>query len=375
MVTGRWRAKLQRLIVVVGLLLKVAQSCPELRQCFPEAVVTVPCQNDPTLEWTSEPSDIDCSIYVSCFNAIGIKMCCPDGMLFNPDTLKCDDESNVDCQIEPPPCPQTTTTTMPDTTTALADTTTNDADTTMVTNPAETTTDLSTGETSTTTDETDTTTQPITTTEEITSTAAIDTTTVQQGPDLVALCAALSTDSLVELAYPGECSSYIVCLDRQYIATEVCPAGLHHNPILSVCDSPDQAECLDYICQNNPEGSPINIASINSCQRYYICIGNMTVERFCAPGTIYDAENGWCIVEDMDNPCVRERLPAPPQGVILQCTGESELIKIRHPTMCDVYYRCLNGRLWARQCPAGLYFDTDRAQCNLAEVVSCEVQQ
>ncbi|EAU77159.2 AGAP010466-PA, partial [Anopheles gambiae str. PEST] len=95
-----------------------------------------------------------------------------------------------------------------------------------------------------------------------------DTTTVQQGPDLAALCAALSMDSLVELAYPGECSSYIVCLDRQYIATEVCPAGLHHNPILSVCDSPDQAECLDYICQNNPEGSQINIASINSCQRF-----------------------------------------------------------------------------------------------------------
>uniref|UniRef100_A0A4Y0BPG5 Chitin-binding type-2 domain-containing protein n=2 Tax=Anopheles funestus TaxID=62324 RepID=A0A4Y0BPG5_ANOFN len=169
---------------------------------------------------------------------------------------------------------------------------------------------------------------------------------------------------------------YIMCENRQYIRTETCPAGLHFNPTLSVCDSPDQAECLDFVCRNNPEGNQVTLESQNSCQLYFICIGNITVERRCAPGTIYEAENGWCVVDDAENPCERERLPAPPESVILQCTGENELDKIPHPTMCDVYYRCINGNLWVRQCPPGLLFDPDREQCNLADMVSCvEAQQ
>uniref|UniRef100_A0A182KCN4 Chitin-binding type-2 domain-containing protein n=1 Tax=Anopheles christyi TaxID=43041 RepID=A0A182KCN4_9DIPT len=185
-------------------------------------------------------------------------MCCPGGMYFNPAIEECDVEINVDCQIEPPPCPQTTTTDIPDTTTDMPDTTT-------ITNPAETTIDLSSTETTVVTEET-------------TSSAAIDTTTVQEGPDLAALCAAQSSDSLLELAFPGDCGLYVVCDNKQYINTESCPAGLHFNPELSLCDSPDHAE-------------------------YFICVGNMTLELLCAPGTIYDAENAWCIIDDVNNPC------------------------------------------------------------------------
>uniref|UniRef100_A0A182SM52 Chitin-binding type-2 domain-containing protein n=1 Tax=Anopheles maculatus TaxID=74869 RepID=A0A182SM52_9DIPT len=218
-------------------------------------------------------------------------MCCPDGMYFNPDTQLCDDETNVDCQIEPPACETTTNSPDTTTTTSAEETPTQDPD-------ISTTTD-----TTTTTSDTDTTTQESTTTEDTTSTAAVETTTVQEGVDLAALCAAQPTDSLVELAFPGECSMYVMCENRELVATELCPAGLHFNPILSVCDSPDHAECLEFVCQDNPVGSQVALASLNSCQRYFICIGNVTVERFCAPGTIYEAENEWCIVDDLENPC------------------------------------------------------------------------
>ncbi|XP_053667863.1 uncharacterized protein LOC128718221 [Anopheles marshallii] len=359
---------LQRLVIILTILVKVSKSCPELRECFPDVTVTVPCQGSVSPEWTSEPSETDCSIYVSCFNGIGIQMCCPIGMYYDPNTQNCADEEDVECKIEPPPCPDTTTN--------------NPIETTTTTSAAETTTQNPNTETTDTTSDTDTTTEPITitdettiTTDETTSTESIETTTVKEGADLAALCEALSSDTLVELAYPGECNMYVVCDNRQYVGTESCPAGLHFNPTLSICDSPDHAECLEFVCRNNPEGKQTTVESQNSCQRYFICIGNITVERLCAPGTIYDAKNGWCIVDDVENPCERERLPPPPESVIMQCTGESELSKIPHPTMCDVYYRCLNGNLWVRQCPQGLFFDSDREQCNLAGIVECEVTQ
>uniref|UniRef100_A0A182W3W2 Chitin-binding type-2 domain-containing protein n=1 Tax=Anopheles minimus TaxID=112268 RepID=A0A182W3W2_9DIPT len=390
MVCGMFSVR-KKLVIILVVLVELGQSCPELRECFPDITVTAPCEGVNS-EWTTEPSDTDCSTYLSCFNGIGIQMCCPIGKYYNPSTQDCDDEGNVDCQIEPPPCPDTTTvnpdattttttnpeettTQLPDidttTTTSDADSTTllpgtdttsttsdadsttllpgtettattseadsttqpTDADTAATTNEADSTTQPTGADTTTTTSEADSTTQTATTTDETTSTAAIETTTASEGPDLQSLCSALTSDSLVELAYPGECTMYIVCENREYIGTESCPAGLHFNPTLSVCDSPDHAECLEFVCQNNPDGNQITVESLNSCQRYYICIGNITVERLCAPGTIYDAENGWCIVDDVENPCVRERLPPPPESVILQCTVESELKKIPHPTI------------------------------------------
>uniref|UniRef100_A0A182NDG7 Chitin-binding type-2 domain-containing protein n=1 Tax=Anopheles dirus TaxID=7168 RepID=A0A182NDG7_9DIPT len=341
-------------MVILVALVRIGQSCPELRECFPDIIETVPCDSSTSPVWTTEPSAIDCSMYVSCFNGIGIKMCCPDGMYYSPDTLQCENEENVDCQIEPPACPEQTTTTLPDTSTVT------DSEETTTSNPEETTTT----DPDTTTIETETTTP-----DETTSTEPEETTTVGQGPDLQALCENQSTESLIEVAYPGECEQYVVCENQQYIRTEPCPAGLHFNPTLSVCDSPDHAECLEFVCQHNPDGIQLVLESLNSCKKYFICVGNMTVERLCAPGTVYDPVNGWCVIDDVENPCERERPPPPPESVVVQCAEESELKKIPHPTECDVYYRCLNGRLWVRQCPAGLLFDSVREQCNLAEIV------
>ncbi|XP_050067354.1 uncharacterized protein LOC126556174 [Anopheles maculipalpis] len=368
----------EKLLIALIVVVNVVHSCPETRQCYPDEIATMPCQGTPTFEWTMEPSEIDCSVFISCFNGIGILMCCQEGLYYNPDTQRCEPEANVDCQIEPQPCE--TTTENPDittTTTPEESTTTNEPDITTSTEEAPTTNDpditTSTEEAPTTNDPDSTTTTETDTTEDETTTAAVETTTVEEGVDLAALCAAQPSDELVELAYPGDCTMSVVCENRELIATDMCPAGLHFNPSLFVCDTPDHAECLDFVCQNNPDGNQATLASLNSCQRYYICIGNVTVERFCAPGTIFEAANEWCIVDDVENPCEPDRLPPPPEAVIEQCTEENELNKIAHPTLCDVYYRCLNGRLWIRQCPTGLFFDPERSQCNLPDFVSCEI--
>ncbi|XP_052873518.1 mucin-2-like [Anopheles cruzii] len=332
------------LLLLTCVLTVTVECCPEERRCFPDDIVQVTCQSNSLPEWTNEPSIIDCSMYVTCINGVGIQMCCPVGDYFNPTTLVCDDAGNVECNIEPPPCtdpttteattsptpevttrPEETTTTIETTTTPVPEitTTTEETTTTSETTPEPTTLDpeptTTSPEETTTLDPGGTTPLPedtttldpevttelpgTTTTNDDTTTVTGETTTVVS-VDLDALCARQSTDGLLEVAYPGQCHQYVICADRELVGTETCPAGLHFNPILLVCDSPDTAECTEHICRDNPEGSQVPMKSVNTCEIYYICVGSIAIVRQCAPGTIYDPNNDWCIGEDLENPCV-----------------------------------------------------------------------
>ncbi|XP_035787619.1 uncharacterized protein LOC118464383 [Anopheles albimanus] len=409
-------------------------SCRENIICDPNRPETAPCQNS-TADWTLEPSLIDCSVFLNCLFGTGLINCCPDGEYFNPETLLCEDSANVECDIISPPCtdtpplptttesdgtdtttlnpaettldpnettllPEETTTTVapeetttlpggtttqdPESTTHDPETTTQDPETTTL-EPEETT--ALPGDTTTTLDPDVTTLLPETTTvdPEVTTVLPEETTTDDQGTtvpapetttevanELDTLCAAQTSTETVEVPYPGQCNQYVICTDREFARVETCPAGLHFNPIRSVCDARNAAECLDFVCQDNPAGTVLILKSINACDKYYICFGSMVQVRQCAPGTIYDPENNWCIVDNAETPCERDRPPPPPESVIAQCRAEDELSKIRHPSHCDVYYRCINGVIIVRQCPSGLLFDTVRDQCNRESEVNCE---
>ncbi|XP_050090261.1 chitin-binding domain protein cbd-1-like [Anopheles aquasalis] len=381
-------------------------SCRESVGCDPDRPETATCQNS-TAEWTLEPSLIDCSVYLNCLFGTGLIICCPDGEYFNPETLVCEDSANVECDIictdttteidgaettldpdETTPLPEDTTTVVPEdtttvvpedtttvvpeeTTTAPEDTTTQDPDTTTL-DPDTTT--LDPDETTTTLPEDTTTTldPEESTTEDQGTTEPAPETTTEGANELETLCAAQSSTETVEVPYPGHCNQYVVCTNREFVRVESCPAGLHFNPLRSVCDARNAAECLDFVCQDNPAGTVLILKSINTCDKYYICFGSMVQVRQCAPGTVYDPENNWCIVDNAETPCERERPPPPPESVIAQCRVEDELSKIRHPSLCAVYYRCINGVIIVRQCPAGLLFDTVREQCNpLITVAGC----
>uniref|UniRef100_A0AAG5DRF3 Chitin-binding type-2 domain-containing protein n=1 Tax=Anopheles atroparvus TaxID=41427 RepID=A0AAG5DRF3_ANOAO len=376
MAIGHSRAVLCSLIALVAFA-SSGYCCPELRSCFPENISQVPCDGDNGPTWSLEASPTDCSMYLNCFNGIGVQSCCPVGMYFNPLIGECDDEDNVECNIVPPPCPEEPTVepgeptstpgeeTFPTTDETPEGPTTETPEGTPTETSEGPTTDMSEGPTTETPD------GPTTETSEGPTTETAETTTVKQGSELDALCSVQPSDALIELAFPEDCNRFVVCRNRDLVSVETCPAALHFNPTLSVCDSPDHAECLEYVCQNNPEGQLLELPSLNSCQLHFLCVGNTTIKRRCAPGTVFVAENGWCEPENVDNPCQRVRPPPPPASVIEECREDRELAKIPHPEECDVYYRCLNGRLFVRQCAPGLFFDSYRGQCNLEEFVSC----
>lgn len=49
-------------------------------------------------------------------------------------------------------------------------------------------------------------------------------------------------DWAVHLPNPDDCGSYYVC-DWGFPILMPCPEGLHFNPQLQVCDSPENANC------------------------------------------------------------------------------------------------------------------------------------
>ncbi|ORY96365.1 hypothetical protein BCR43DRAFT_524473 [Syncephalastrum racemosum] len=45
------------------------------------------------------------------------------------------------------------------------------------------------------------------------------------------------------LSHPGSCTKFIVCENTSSPVAQDCPAGLHFNPSLSVCDYPENVAC------------------------------------------------------------------------------------------------------------------------------------
>lgn len=65
-------------------------------------------------------------------------------------------------------------------------------------------------------------------------------------PDLM-LCN--ETDGLVLFPNPYDCSSYVVCDPNSwgFGFLQYCPDGLEFNPELSVCDYPENFDCVEEV--------------------------------------------------------------------------------------------------------------------------------
>ncbi|XP_058838641.1 probable chitinase 10 [Topomyia yanbarensis] len=176
-----------------------------------------------------------------------------------------------------------------------------------------------------------------------------------------------------KVAHEDDCTKYVQCNADCTGETETCPAGLHFNPFLEVCDSPNFAECMMQICSHNVVNDWAIVASVNSCQTYYLCFGTYVSPQHCAADTFFDPEKGRCELISAENSCEMNRPPSPPNSVIEQCQPNTELLYIPYPDDASIYFRCLNGNLMVLQCPDGLIFDFVNQVCSLPIDKSIEI--
>ena len=112
--------------------------------------------------------------------------------------------------------------------------------------------------------------------------------------------------------HPFECNKYYMC-DYQHAVVMTCPGNLVFNPLINVCDYPEEVDCGNYPkptetttkttttkkheevkCHPSEDGNAVIIPNPDDCSKFYICVGLKPVEKTCKPGTLFNPDLSIC---------------------------------------------------------------------------------
>uniref|UniRef100_A0A182V4I2 Chitin-binding type-2 domain-containing protein n=1 Tax=Anopheles merus TaxID=30066 RepID=A0A182V4I2_ANOME len=133
----------------------------------------------------------------------------------------------------------------------------------------------------------------------------------------------------------NDCSQFYQC-DHGTAYLIQCPAGLHFNTRLSVCDYPDKVDCNGPVLNEHVTGGAHGgHGGSPSC-------------AVCQSATSVVHRHPQCPTRNGPHP-----------------------IMFRHRTDCTKYYQCDHGTAFEITCPAGLHFNTALNVCDYPERVGC----
>lgn len=177
--------------------------------------------------------------------------------------------------------------------------------------------------------------------------------------------------------HPKACTKWVHC-DHFIPYVKDCPAGLHFNPTLKVCDWPYRAGCTSGEHQTCvipppliPTGPPptpspecicecCHLPHPNDCAAYYYCDVNKNSTFFtCPSGLVFNPDKDTCDYPENYPQCVIEQPP----------TCECDC---HYPSgVCSEYYVCNDGTPEKRECPSGLLWNQETKSCDHAGNVDC----
>lgn len=106
------------------------------------------------------------------------------------------------------------------------------------------------------------------------------------------------------------------------------------------------------------------------------------MDRMCAPGLHWDEDNEWCNRPELANCEVGLPIAKSNREIILkhgiyfqnrvECPSEG-IVYLPHPTLCDMYFVCMEGDKTVAKCADGLIFDVTRGACFFKEQSLCIV--
>uniref|UniRef100_A0A182TPA7 Chitin-binding type-2 domain-containing protein n=1 Tax=Anopheles melas TaxID=34690 RepID=A0A182TPA7_9DIPT len=132
-----------------------------------------------------------------------------------------------------------------------------------------------------------------------------------------------------------DCSQFYQC-DHGTAYLIQCPAGLHFNTRLSVCDYPDKVDCNGPVLNEHVTGGANGgHGGSPSC-------------AVCQSATSVVHRHPQCPTRNGPHP-----------------------IMFRHRMDCTKYYQCDHGTAFEITCPAGLHFNTALSVCDYPERVGC----
>ncbi|XP_063611351.1 uncharacterized protein LOC134785035 [Penaeus indicus] len=177
--------------------------------------------------------------------------------------------------------------------------------------------------------------------------------------------------------HPKACTKWVHC-DHYIPYVKDCPAGLHFNPAIKVCDWPDRAGCTSGEHQScviptdppvtgpPPTPSPgcscecCHVPHPNDCTAYYYCDVNKNITFFtCPSGLVFHPELDTCVYPQDYPQCDIE---VPP---VCECD-------CHYPSgICSEYYECIDNVPVKKECPSGLLWNQEKKSCDYPENVDC----
>uniref|UniRef100_A0A182NJ62 Chitin-binding type-2 domain-containing protein n=1 Tax=Anopheles dirus TaxID=7168 RepID=A0A182NJ62_9DIPT len=143
-----------------------------------------------------------------------------------------------------------------------------------------------------------------------------------------------------------DCSQFYQC-DHGTAYLIQCPAGLHFNTRINVCDYPRNVDC------SGPVLNPAASTSAPSSSR--------------GPGTNIAATAPSCSICQTAKHVVHNHPSCPTKNGYYPAM-------FRHRSECSKFYQCNNGDAYEIECPAGLHFNTATSVCDYPRNVDCSNQ-
>ncbi|CAL1680518.1 unnamed protein product [Lasius platythorax] len=200
----------------------------------------------------------------------------------------------------------------------------------------------------------------------------------------LATCPPSGSAEKVLLPHECACELYYECVDGNQVQRK-CPNGLHFDRIEKDCKEPDKANC-PYVCPCPSSSEKVLLPHECKCEHYYECVKGKRALRTCPNGQHFDSIQKICMHPDEAN-CATDT-PEPtttttdttitttteaPDKPRKKCPpkGSTEIARIAHPFVCNMYYLCVNGIKILLMCPIGMHFDYVREVCDWAFIVKC----
>lgn len=218
------------------------------------------------------------------------------------------------------------------------------------------------------------------------------------------------------LLHDSNCSAYFECSNNEYIV-RYCPANLHFNAELGVCDYPSSANCpwesfnndsmsttslpttTESDLTNGPNNNicPLDEPGYNiflphpNCNFYFMCYWGELIEMQCQDGKHWNAEKNYCdwkvyanCVEgaatyppnESDTSEVTTNVPqnwlttSAPPNECPSLNNEIQAVHLPHPN-CEYFYLCNWGIPVEMKCPNNLHFNQELDICTNQKDANC----
>jgi len=121
-------------------------------------------------------------------------------------------------------------------------------------------------------------------------------------------------------------------------------------------------EAAGFQCPNDKYGQ---YKDQTQCDKFYECIDGVVTEKFCPDGLVFDETIR--LKNKCDQPfnvdCEDRTELQPPRGTTDKCPRKNGFFAHPDPTVCNVFYNCIDDDAIEVTCTAGLHFDEYTGTC------------